>query len=489
MVQQRQFSNIKNLKLDEFLRMVDVATTVRQKQEEVNQQFNIDETKTELKKKLLETAQITGEQLTDSQIEIAINSYFDGLYSFKAPERNFGTNLAEIYVDRVRLTKKFVIPPLSVIAAAGLLWLSGLGVHSAHLKSQERSLEKDIESAYQERQILLTEAHEISVSPLISKLPSAEKDKLHTQLSTSQERLKSMAPYFNKYCSNGTAADDITKVNYQEAKNGLPNIEDSLNQAKNEFQDGKSVIDTQEGLILTQRNLETLIGEVRGLKPINIFSQRAENAYSAGLGEIERRNLSEAKQKEQQLLGVKQDISQFSNLTSQTETLYNSIRTISKEKEASEKGEELYNEAKKFISVADVPKLSQTVSHLQDINVILSQEYTLRIVNREGVKSGIDRYYTDENGRRGSGYYLIVEAIDSSGNALEMRIRNEENGQTENATMWGERVPESVYEKVKEDKLDNGIVNNDIIGTKRRGYLKEEITMQGVTKQGEITEW
>src|SRR3989344_5367244 len=134
MVQQKESSKMQNLKLDEFLMMVDVATTIRQKQEEVKQQLNIHEVRDELKMKLQDTAQVTGEQLTDFQIGSAINSYFDGLYSFREPQRDFGTKVAELYVDRVRLTKKFGIPPLIGVAAAGLIWVGAEGIHSAHLK-------------------------------------------------------------------------------------------------------------------------------------------------------------------------------------------------------------------------------------------------------------------------------------------------------------------------------------------------------------------
>ena len=469
--------------------MVDVATTVRQKQDEVNQQLNIHEVRAELKKRLRETAQVSGEQLTDFQVESAINSYFKGLYSFQESQRDFGTRIAEIYVDRVRLAKKFGIPPLIGVATAGLIWLSVEGIQSARLKSQERGVETAVEIAYQERQKLLTETQEISSSPFVDKLPTTERAKLQFQLSNSQERLNSMSPFFQKYCSDGTSEDDITRENYQEARNSLTTTESSISKVKTEVQEGRTMIQTQEGLVLTHRNLETLIGEIRELKPLEVFSQRAENVYSAGIGGIKRRNLIEAKQKEQELTGVKKDISQFFDLTAQIESLYGSIRATAKEEEASQRGESLYQEAKQLAVSADVSRLSQTVSQLQNLNTILNQEYTLRIINRNGIRSGIDRYYTDQSGKRVSGFYLIVEAIDSKGNALQMDIRNEENGQTERVTMWGERIPNEVYERVKEDKLDNGVINNDVVGNKRRGYLKEEISMPGITKQGQITRW
>ena len=489
MVQQKKSPKMQDLKLDEFLMMVDVATTIRQKQEEVTEQLNINEVRDKLKRRLQETAQVSGEKLTDFQIESAINNYLDGLYSFQEPQRDFGTKVAELYVERGRLAKKFGIPPLVGIAAVGVIWTSLEIIESARLKSQERGVESAVETAYQERQKLLVDTQEILSSPFVVQLPTAEKNKLESQLSNSQERLNSMSSFFQKYCSDGTSEDDVTKENYKEAENNLTTTKDFINKTKTEIQEGRLVIQTQESLILTHRNLETLIGEIRGLKPLETFSKRAEGVYSAGIGEIERRSLNEARKKQVELFGVKDDITQFSNLTSQTESLYGSIRAVVKEEEASQKGEALYKEARQVALSADVPRLSQIVSQLQNLNTILNQEYTLRIVNRSDMRSGIDRYYTDKSGKRVSGYYLIVEGIDARGNALQIDVRNEEDGQTKGVTMWGERIPQEVYEKVKEDKIDNGIINNDIVGNKKRGYLKEEMIMRGVTKQGQITSW
>jgi len=489
MVSQKESSKIQNLKLDEFLMMADVATTIRKKQEEVNQQLNIQEVRADLKKKLKDTAQVSGEQLTDFQINSAIDNYFDGLYSFQEPQKDFGTKMAEVYVQRGRLAKKFGVPPLIGIATAGLIWLGVEGINYSYLKSQERSVETAVEVAYQERQKLLTDTEEILSSPFVAKLPTTEKAKLQFQLVNSQERLNSMVSFFSEYCSSGTAEDDITIENYQEAGNSLITTEDSINKIKTEVEEGKLLLQTQEGLILTHRNLETIIGEIRGLKSLETFSKIAESTYSSGIGEIERRNLNEARQKESELGKVRDDITQFSNFISQTETVYQSIKAVVKEEEASQKGDALYQEAKQLSVSGDVSRLSQVVSQLQDINTTLNKEYTLRIVNRNGVRSGIDRYYTDNSGKRVSGYYLIVEGVNPNGNVLQFNIKNEEDGQIKSVTMWGERISQKVYERVKEDKLDNGIINNDTVGKKERGYLREKMTMQGITKQGQITQW
>ncbi len=171
------------------------------------------------------------------------------------------------------------------------------------------------------------------------------------------------------------------------------------------------------------------------------------------------------------------------------EQVYSSIGDIARESAALQQADSLYKEGKMHIGSSDILQLKQAVDKIKNLDAVLRQEYTIRVVNREGVKSGIDRYYTDKSGKRVSGYYLIVEARDSGGKVVQLPIRNEENGRTEVVKMWGERVPEAVYESVKRDKLDNGRIDNDSVGRKEIGFLDYKTTMAGVERQGQITRW
>ena len=87
----------------------------------------------------------------------------------------------------------------------------------------------------------------------------------------------------------------------------------------------------------------------------------------------------------------------------------------------------------------------------------------------------------------GKNYYLIVEAIDASGKSLTLEIENEENGKREKVSRWGVRVPRSVYEAVRADKMEDGIVDKRIVGTKERGEL--EIRYKVPVVGGTITRW
>ena len=73
-------------------------------------------------------------------------------------------------------------------------------------------------------------------------------------------------------------------------------------------------------------------------------------------------------------------------------------------------------------------------TRLTALRDLLRQEYTLRVVNREGVQSGFWTF--PEINTDATNYYIIVEALDADGKALTLPILNEENGQTETVNIW-----------------------------------------------------
>ncbi len=91
----------------------------------------------------------------------------------------------------------------------------------------------------------------------------------------------------------------------------------------------------------------------------------------------------------------------------------------------------------------------------------LGQEYELRIVSRQGTRSGVWRVPDVNTGARN--YYLIVEAIDRGGSVLPLKILNEETGARANVSTWGIRVSKQVFDSVGRDKNDDGIIQNNIV--------------------------
>lgn len=132
-------------------------------------------------------------------------------------------------------------------------------------------------------------------------------------------------------------------------------------------------------------------------------------------------------------------------------------------------------------AAAATPLLGQLESAVAQVNLA----YSLRIVNRDGVQSGVWRYH--ESAPDGKNYYLVVEAIDDDGRVLSLPVLNEETQRTETVSLFAIRVPPAEYERVKADKLDNGLIDAPVVGEKRRGEL--EVDYRVAVSGGAITTW
>jgi hypothetical protein len=86
--------------LPELLRIMDVATALRQEREKAAVQLDLEQTKAALRQRLRATADTMGETVSDAEIEAAINRYFGQLHEFKEPPPGLARTLAHLWVRR-----------------------------------------------------------------------------------------------------------------------------------------------------------------------------------------------------------------------------------------------------------------------------------------------------------------------------------------------------------------------------------------------------
>lgn len=115
----------------------------------------------------------------------------------------------------------------------------------------------------------------------------------------------------------------------------------------------------------------------------------------------------------------------------------------------------------------------------------LRQSYDIRIVNRSGEITGLWRVPRVNPTSRN--YYLVVEAIDASGKAIPREVLNEETGQRERVTKWAVRVAKPVFDEIQADKIDDGIIQKAVLGSKARGEI--EPRWQREVPGGALTRW
>ncbi len=134
---------------------------------------------------------------------------------------------------------------------------------------------------------------------------------------------------------------------------------------------------------------------------------------------------------------------------------------------------------------SDVGGARTAIADLDRLRTALETEYEVRVVYGPGELSGFFREPEDNPGAQN--YYLVVEAIDPRGNRLARTITNEETSRSESATRWAQRVDAATYDATVADKRDDGIIQNAVLGEKRRGTLEPELR-PGVLS-GAITDW
>ncbi len=172
-------------------------------------------------------------------------------------------------------------------------------------------------------------------------------------------------------------------------------------------------------------------------------------------------------------------------LPAEMDALYQTIFEETKVQQAANDADELRTRGKTAAKEGNRPAAEAVIASLTSIRDTLRQEYSLKVVNRNGVKSGFWTF--PEINTDATNYYIVVEALGNDGRPLSLPIRNEETGLTETVPLWGLRVPEVVYRAVEADKLDDGIIEKNTVGLKQFGFLDVDYSVPVLG--GAVTRW
>lgn len=186
-----------------------------------------------------------------------------------------------------------------------------------------------------------------------------------------------------------------------------------------------------------------------------------------------------AAQQEAARIELREDIPQ------QMQALYDTIFEETKVQIATETAQALLERGQRASAEGDRDSAEAALSALTGLRNQLRQEYVLRVVNRPDEQSGFWTF--PEVNTDATNYYVVVEALNDKGDALELPILNEETGETEMVSTWGLRVPNSVYNAVASDKRDDGIIQRNILGRKVYGYLDVDYVVPVLG--GAVTRW
>jgi signal transduction histidine kinase len=146
--------------------------------------------------------------------------------------------------------------------------------------------------------------------------------------------------------------------------------------------------------------------------------------------------------------------------------------------------------AKNLVATADLSNSAtpagwaDTLQGLDDTYRFITTPLRLVIVDRVGEKSGVERTYDNSGGKS---WYLIAEAITPQEQPFPLPIKDSETGRQEKVRTFGIRISQAEYEKLKRDKLDDGHIDNELVGVKPANQLT--IKYVRPVQQGRIISW
>jgi hypothetical protein len=161
------------------------------------------------------------------------------------------------------------------------------------------------------------------------------------------------------------------------------------------------------------------------------------------------------------------------------------ILAIAKEDKAKARAQALAGEAQAAISAGDVAAARAKATELAAVRQALEKSYVLRIVSRPGQQSGVWR--VPRLNPQARNYYLLVETVDDKGKPVPVVVTSQEDNQTAETSTFGIRVDERTFDRVRADKQDDGIIQNNRFGEKRVGYLEPKYDFP--TPGGVILNW
>jgi hypothetical protein len=172
-------------------------------------------------------------------------------------------------------------------------------------------------------------------------------------------------------------------------------------------------------------------------------------------------------------------------LPGRIDTALAAIRTEAVDDPALASAAALEGEARQALAAFDGTVARGAAERLEALLAQLRQNYEIRVVQADDTPSGVWRIPEVNTSARN--YYLIVEAVGPDGQAIAMPVTSEESRKTSTVKRWGVRVSQDVFDAVRRDKSDDGIIQKDRVAEKKRGASAPEWAIPA--PPGAITEW
>lgn len=473
--------------LSEQLGAMAVVDQLRHQQMQVQEHLNLPQRRAEVAERIRTYYQAQGIAYDDALIEQGVRAFFARRLAFEAPEQTALQRLTtRLLLNRRKLMRILQLIVVALLAVQCTRVVNDTAktskvqdnVRTAEYRSSDLSADL---AQHQSRFDALQQAVAQQPEPAVTRLLGPLAERL-TQVQT----LLTHRPWPQLIDSDNR---DSVQQDLDTYERNTQSARAQLRQADKGLNDVQAIIDARSRLQAVLHNPAFTAGAKRfGVmaQQARVADQAIGNADTQGI-EVVDREVGELESQLDRIQQVQPLIRRLDEIEQQLPALRlppNDLRVVRAQAA----------QVDKAIDALQARQASGHLSTLDSLLVFARLALELRVVDRYGVKSGVERCYDQAlcnqggDSLQGKSWYLVVEAVDAAGNPISVPVTSSETGESRWASYFGVRVSQAEYLKVKEDKLSDGHIDDLAMGSKPANMLSLKFN-QRVAKPDMILDW
>ena len=453
------------IKLSEQLGAMAIIDELYQKQQLLLEHLDRDVLRDRLKENIRNYYQTKGQSIDDSLIEKGINLWFDKRLRFNVPKRNWFMHfLALCYIKRNILYSIIfiILSALALINFAEITFAKKIknNIDSTynHILSTKSTLD-DLNKKFLEIDKYPINFSQVPIKKLKNSIIDLLNQNIIPSIIKSGTDISSIAQKDEDILKYLKETDESINTKLSEITSQITQLHELLEKDKKltKLIQNQVFTDVSKKYPILQNAVDSILDNLnQGQTDIDI--NRIETLYSS----IERAEFLEKKieSDNQQLLELNVPESDMDPIIALQTSLLADLKDLNFE-----------NVENYQTMMAYYIKLAQT-------------NLTLTIVDHPDHKSGVERTHENTNGKS---WYLIVQALTPTGKPTSIWVKSIETGETKLVEMFGQQVTLKAFNDVKEDKINDGHIDNNKLCAKPKGRLI--FNCPNSVKSGRISEW
>ena len=447
--------------------LMDVVDTMRHEKMDNDRLAGEEQSDSALIQKVRDIYMAQGLPVTEAMIRQGLELMKSRRFEFMPPRASMGLSLARIYVTRgtwgPRLALRTAAATALALVVAGTFW----AVSAARQADWRQDAQTSVATEQHVRSEQRTLLQRVKTTPAVPQPVADHLRQARTALSESERSLATLP---------GLATDEPVR-------NAL--YERSADQAR-------AILDRREVLLDSAvahlRRATLAMAEVASIQIAFRDADVFDRPTPTHLIPLRDRKLLafQTAAEAGQAAGMKSAVLLFDQalkLDRQRETI---VRQVAEATGVNETTLPIQLEdARKALGAGNIAAAADLLADVSEKLQILPLSYTLRVVDEQGSRTAVWRYYDGNQTSRS--HYILVDAIDATGKPIELSIRSAEDKSLKKTSRFGVRVPQEVYDRIGQDKQSDGVVDQSLFGTKAAGELQPRYEFPIL--DGMITSW